>query len=454
MTTFRRALLILLAMSLLLSGCAMGQKAEETVAPTEVTQAPTETPTEAPTEAPTEPTEPEPYQLTDTVLPENDTATGTLKFYIKGQEIYAGGPVSSVLAAGVTSYDDFNQTIQPWHMSNVIRVRVELEDTKDKPYLYFVAMNPTGEPQKLSDCLLYSLTVNGDKGIQFGSGKEATPFVSGETTMDEIVAAYGEPGYSYSEMSAYWEIAYYEPFSCAYFAFYNGHVRQIFTYYSANLFGDLAENFEHDLGNHYFGNDCYILMDQYMDVAPYLPTAEEQQPENTGVVESLSEKITLGDAEITLDVFATEMPSPFGDAFVELLFPVGHNYYIRGGRVNAEEFVLINRDYPKGETYAEQLRVKGVVTENRNYVNWGNDSSDFNTFQYENLTQDSTIDDILEQYGQPKKMNCTSYARACFAWLHYEDKAGNTLQICVDPILNQIMEIKVSKYYEGELIYL
>lgn len=455
MRTLKRAMLLLLAMSMLLSGCAMGLKAEETVAPT-AAPAPTAEPTEAPTEAPTEPPEPELYEVRDTVLPEADVATGTLKFYIKGQEVYAGGPVSSILDAGVRSYDDFNQIVQPWNMSKLVRVRVELADTKDsdKPYLYFVAMNQTGEPQKLADCTIYSLTVNGDYGVEFGSGREETHFISGETTMDEIYAAYGEPGYAYSEMSAYWEIAYYQPFSCAYFTFYNGRVRQIFTYYSANVFGDLAENFDHDLGSHYFGNDSYILMSQYMDVTPYLPTNEEPLPEGTGVVESLEEKIILGETEIQFDVYATDMPSPFGEAFVDLLYPVGYTYYIRGGRVNAEEFVLINWDYKKGETYAHQLRVKGVVTENKFYTNWGADNSDFNTFKYENLTQDSTIDDIIAQYGQPKEMNCTSYARAVFVWLHYEDKAGNTLQICVDPILNQIRELKVSKYYDGERIYL
>ena len=53
------ALLLLLAVALLMSGCALGTKAEETVAPTAApTVAPTEVPTEAPTEAPTEPEEP------------------------------------------------------------------------------------------------------------------------------------------------------------------------------------------------------------------------------------------------------------------------------------------------------------------------------------------------------------------------------------------------------------
>ena len=449
----RRMILFLLAVMMIMSACAVSAP-QETAAPTETLQEETIAPTAAPTEAPTEPTEPEGLQLAETVFPEADIATGTLKCYIKDEEIYAGGAVSALLGAGVTSYDNFKQIIQPWHMSNVIRVRVELEDTKDsdKPYVFFVAINPSNEPKMLSECLLYSVTINGDSGICFGSGNETEPFVTGETTKDEMIAVYGEPDYSKSEYSAYWEIAYYEPFNCAYFAFKDGKVRQIFTYYSANLFGDLAEEFDYEFTGRYFGNDCYILMNQYLDVTPYLPDAEEELDEKTGVVEKLSEKITLGETEVEFGVYSVEMPDPFGAAFVDILMPVYQHYYVMTGRVNAEEFYLINQD-GGNNTMAADLHVKGAVTENKYYVNWGNNSSAYNEFRYENLTQDSTIEDILEQYGAPLEMNCTSYARACFAWLHYEDEGGNTLQICVDPILNQLVEIRVAKYFEGELVY-
>lgn len=454
MSTQRRVILLLLVIALMMPACGAG-KVEETVAPTELlvsTQVANENPTQAPTEAPTEPTEPERFQLSETVLPETDAATGTLKFYIKGQEIYAGGPVSSILAAGVSSYDDFEQIIQPWHMSNVIRVRVELENTpdKDKPYVFFVAMNASNEPKKLSECLFYSVTINGEDGIQFGSGKEKKAFVTGDTTKDEMFAAYGEPDYSNSGVAAYVEVAYYEPFNCAYFVFKNNVVRQIFTYYSANLFGDLAANFDHEFKNSYFGNDCYILMNQYLDITPYLPGSTVG--ENVGIVEKLSEKITLGSAEIVFDCYSTEMPDPFGAAFVDIPMPVYRTRFVMAGRVNAEEFFLINVD-GGSNTDACDLRVKGAVTENKYYVNWGNDSHAYNEFRYENLTQNSTIEDILEQYGAPMDINCTSYARACFAWLHYKDIAGNTLQICVDPMLNQLVEIRVVKYYEGEQSY-
>lgn len=464
MKALRRVLLVLLAISLLLSGCAAGQKTEDTAAPTEAMQTATEDPTEAPTEAPTEPAYPEGFRLDETVFPETDAATGTLKFYIKDQVIYAGGPVSSLLNAGVTTYEDFSQILQPRHISSVMRVRVELEDTNenDLPFVFFMAMNASNEPKPISECLFYSITINTDSGILFGSGNEATPFVTGETTLEELTAVYGEPDYNMSRKDAYREIAYYEPFSCAYFSFNNETVRQVTTYYSANVFGHLAEEFDYEFRDSYFGNDCYILMNQYMDVMPYLLADREETegeaqslPEGTGVLESLSETITMGGEELVLGVRCTEMPELFGAPLWDLVLTLHNGRYVRAGRTNPEEFYLMN-PATSGKQYREDpydIFVKGVITRNKNYRNWGRDNSAFHEFQYENLTQDSTIEEVLQQYGMPKELHCTSYARACFAWLFYEDEAGNQLEICVDPVLNQITELHLSKYYEGIYMY-
>ena len=461
MKALRRVLLVLLAISLLLSGCAAGQKTEETAAPTESMQTATEESTEAPTEAPTEPAYPEGFRLDETVFPETDAATGTLKFYIKDQEIYAGGPVSSLLNAGVTTYEDFSQILQPRHISSVMRVRVELEDTNENnlPFVFFMAMNASNEPKPISECLFYSITINTDSGILFGSGNDATPFVTGETTLEELTAVYGEPDYNMSRKDAYREIAYYEPFSCAYFSFNNETVRQVTTYYSANVFGHLAEGFDYEFRDSYFGNDCYILMNQYMDVMPYLLADREETegeaqslPEGTGVLESLSETITMAGLELKMGMRCIEMPELFGAPLWNQMMAIHKMYYFRAGRTNLEEFYFMNLD---GQTkhLTNNLVLKGVFTRNKNHANWGEDKSNYHEFSYENLTQDSTIEDILEQYGMPKKLHCTSYARACFAWLFYEDEAGNKLEICVDPILNQIMELHISKYYEGEIKY-
>lgn len=456
MKTIKCVLLILLALSLLMSGCAFAQTVSaapaETVAPTEEPIQPTAAPTEAPAEAQAEPPKPERFTVKEVVFPEADVATGTLMFYINDQVIYAGGPVATLLNAGITTYEDFSQVLQPWHTSSVLRVRVEMADVKeaDLPYVFFVALNASNEPKKISDCIFYSICINTSSGVKFGSGKEDMPFVTGETTMDELVEAYGKPDYDKSEDSKFREMAYYEPFNCAYFSSYKDKVRQVWTYYSANILGDLAESFTHDLGSGYFGNDCFILMSQYMDVAPYLPGAKAEI--TTGVVKKLTEKITMDGKEVELGMACADMPAPFGEAFAGQLMPVHKMYYLLAGRNNPEEFYLININGQKKDI-ADTLTVKGVFTANKYYANWGTKNSAYHEFQYENLTQNSTIEDVLEQYGQPLDLRCTSYARNCFAWLFYKDEAGNELAICVDPILDQLVELRISKYYEGEIVY-
>ena len=162
--------------------------------------------------------------------------------------------------------------------------------------------------------------------------------------------------------------------------------------------------------------------------------------------------IILDGQEVKMGMQCSELPTPFGEAFVGQLMPVHKMYYLLAGRTNPEQFYLINN---KGQTkdLADKLTVKGVFTQNKYYTNWGTNNSAYHTFKYEKLTQDSTIEDVLEQYGQPLDLRCTSYARNCFAWLFYKDQSGNTLEICVDPILNQLIELRVVKYYEGEILY-
>ena len=452
MKTLRYLLLITLLLGLLLTGCASDSGAEETAAPTAAaTVAATEAPTEAPTEPP-EPTEPEKFTVSEVAFPTTDAATGTLKFYFKGKEIYAGAPVSQLLDIGVTTYENFDLMVEPWHMTSVQRVRIELEDTKeaDLPFVFFIAMNTTGQPQKVSDCTIYSITINTDNGVHFGSGNEAAPFITGQTKREEILAAYGDPDYSMSRKSQFTEIAYYEPFSCAYFSFKDELVRQVTSYYSANVFGDLIGTLDYQFENSYFGNDGYILMNQYMDVTPYLPGAQTEI--TGGVMEALTEKITMGGQEVQMGIRVIDMPSPFVDQFEDQLVYLNKKYYVRVGRNLGEEFYFINMNGQK-DKMANELMVKGVITRNKNYSNWGKDNDKFFEFQYENLTNNSTIEDILEQYGMPYRLHCTSYARGCFAWLFYKDNAGNMLEIKVDPVLDQLIELQFTKYYEGEIFY-
>lgn len=429
---------VLLAFCLLLAGCG-AEPAPETVPET---TAPVETaaPTEMPTEPPTEPVE----VLPVAELPDEDSATGTLCFYFGDKTVYAGGQVADILDIGIQTDADLEQLIQPGQMSEVVRVRIEDQAVaeEDRPFLFFVAFNPTEEPRKLAECGIYSLTVNTDKGIAFGSGQEEEHFYTGETTLDEMIAAYGEPDYQESRKRQYREIAYYEPFNCAYFSFKNGKVRQIFTYYNANYYGEQAEAFDHELTG-YFGNDCYILMDQYLDMGPYLTEREE-----TASLKSFAESVRLGDQTIELGKTVEEMPSPFRDAMVDLTVPLSSNAYITMGRDNPEEFWVINKG--RKSSLSDGLVVKGVITKNRGYTNWGTDNSLFHTFEYDGLTQDATIEDILEKYGAPDGLDCTSNARKCFAWMEYEDENGNYVHFCVDPMTDQIVEIHINKYFEKE----
>lgn len=474
MKRYAKIAVLLLALSLM-SGCAKTETAPETQAPTaapETTAAaqPAQTLPEE-TEAPTEPapTYPEP------VMPETDAATGTLNFYINGQTVHAGGKVSDLMDAGVVTYDDLSKPVNPGEMSELIQVRVELENVaeRDEPFLFFVAMNPMEEPLPVSECLIYSLTVNCDGGISFGSGKEKTPFVTGNTTRDVIEAAYGAPTEINSQSDIYAETVYYQPFNCVSFTYRNGVVRQVFAYYSANLYGDLAQNAPKEVMSDYYGADAFILMSRYMDVTEYLPghslelKAKEEEDLSkqrtkdklpkageVGVTDTRPDVITLGGYDIRLGCRTSELPAIWWQNFDGLMVPIERNFYMRVGRNAMEEFYIINDkgqndgDYPLNNT-----GVKGVITENCHYTNWGTDNSGFYEFGYDGLTQDATIPEILEKYGQPSRLFCTSSARFCFAWLHYDAVDGNQIRFKVDPMTNQLVEIRVSKYIDMEMHY-
>lgn len=447
MKTQYRLIPVLLALCALLTACG-GNSPEGTVA----TIAPGTTlatePAVLPTEAPTEP------PIDETKLPVRDEATGTLVFYIGDKAVYAGGSVADILEAGVRTDDDFSQIIQPWHMSEQVTVRVQDETVKnaDSPYVFLIAVNGSGEPKPLRECLIYSITVNYGGGVRFGSGRETEPFVIGETQYEALVKAYGVPDYSRDAVT-YTEIAYFEPFSGVIFNICNNVVTDISTYYAANIHGDLAAGFAYDRASGYFGLDSAILMNQYLDVAPYLTGEDREETDQTGVLEKISEEITLGGRKIEFGVRCVDMPNPFGEAFQDLRIHLRRMCYARVGRINKEIFYLINRDGQDGMSRADPLVIKGAITENRNYQNWGTDNSAFHPFQFEGVTQDTTITEILEAYGQPRELLFGSNGKVCFVWMHYVDKTGNTLRFRVDPVLNQLIEIQVSKYYPDEYTF-
>ena len=463
-----RVVFLLLALCMMLSACGQpaGPEAESqavaTVAPAEVVDA-----TEA--TAAVEVTEPEAeevsaaksYELKETVLPTGDEATGTLKFYFNGKEVYAGSPVSAIVDLGVHTYMDLTEVLQPWHMSENIRVRVDLPDTEevDEPLLFFYAVNASDEPKPVSECMIYSITINCEAGVSFGSGNESTPFVTYTTKLDEILAAYGEPTQSY-ENSKYDEITYFKPFNSVTFAFKDDVLRQVTTFYGENIFGSLVENYPHTLDMDYNEQDCAILMAQYLDVTEYLPKPEAVETETTeeatvstlGILDSIDEFAMVDGKKIEFGVKTSELPEPWNESFKGLNLPISRNYYVQSGRGTGEEFLLINSE-GMSNNLGQHAVVKGLITHNRNYVNWGFDYSDCFEFECMGLTQDTTLEEVLEILGEPMEIKFESGARTCFAWMHYAAENGNTLRVRVDPVLNQLIEVRVSKYFENERSY-
>lgn len=466
-----RMILTVLALCLLLSACGTAPAAE-----TEPTVLPTEAPTE-PVVAETEPVVEKPafmeklhYQpeLSETVLPEEDAATGTMRFYFGDKSIYAGGPVSDLIDVGFHTYGDLTQVLQPWHMSGVIRVLIDLPDVEEKeePYVFFAALNASDEPRMISDCLIYSITVTYESGISFGSGNEKEPFVTGTTTREELVAAYGEPTHTDSLKDKYEELFYYQPFSSVSILCKQGVVRQVSSYYCANVYGSLAEDLDFELTGNAMENDAIIFMSQYMDIAPYLPEEEtgeektttsaeeekEEEADKTGILSSFDSSFELDGKTIKFGSKVSELPDPFKEALSGLTMPINRNYYTRTGKSEPEEFFLINSE-GQSNMKSDDLVIKGVIVENPGYCNWGFDNSAFHSFSCQGITQDSTIDEVLELLGQPRQMLFTSGERNCFVWMHYETEEGDLLRIRVDPMLNQVVEVNMSKYFENEHSY-
>ena len=467
----KHLILSLLVLSLLLSACGAVPAAEtENTQPTEAATEPVIQETEPPVEKPAfmENLHYQP-ELAETVLPEKDEATGTLFFYFNDKAVYAGGPVSDLIDIGFHTYGDLDAVVEPWHMSGVIRVLIDLPDVgeKEEPYLYFVAMNASDEEKPVSECLIYSLTVTYEKGVSFGSGNEKEPFVTGTTTKEELVEAYGEPDYIDSLKQRYEELFYYEPFNSVSILCKNGVVRQINSYYSANVYGALAEDLDFDLTGTPMENDAIILMSQYMDITPYLPEEEaeeeeateatepeekEQEEDKTGILSGFDESFQLDGKTIKFGSKVSELPEPFKEDLNDLTMPVNRNYYTRTGRNDPEEFFLINSE-GQSNMKSDDLVIKGVIVENPGYRNWGFDNSAFHSFDCQGVTQDSTIDQVLELLGQPREMLFTSGERNCFVWMHYETEEGDLLRVRVDPYLNQVIEVNMIKYFENEHSY-
>ncbi len=394
----------------------------------------------------TQPVETQPQNV-GPVFPEEDVATGLLKFYFGDQQIHAGGMVSEVLALEPRTFADLSQMLLPGHVSDILRM--DIPDENGEETCFFIRAINTGDTAAaIADCRIYAVIVNTEGNASFGSGMEEEPFRNMKTTEEEILAAYGEPDFSRSGDEQYREIAYYSPFDHAYFAFEKGVLRQIVTCWSADYHGAAAEAFGEKLPD-FFGNDAWILLDRFLDTKPY---REGNVKKNTGVLDEIPMDITVDSQQIRLGCFVHEMPEKFSDPYREVPTHLGGMRYLRIGIGNPEEFYVINR-HGLRDSYVYYAEVKGIFTSNRGYTNWGRDFSDYHEFAYAEISSDSTIADVLAAFGEPEEIYCSSNANYCFTWLHYRDAAGNEFRICVDPMVDQIVELSINKYYEGQLAY-
>lgn len=401
-------------------------------------------------------------QLSETVLPQQDEATGTLMFYFDGHAVHAGGPVSQLLELDVFTYRDMTALVQPWQMTDVIKLQVKLPDTKEAnwPNVFFVAMNAGNTPCPISECLIYSITINCESGIEFGSGVEKAHFITGQSTREELVAAYGEPDAAVSNHSLYEEIFYYQPFNCVSFAFRKDVVRQISAYYSANVYGSLESTLDFEIEAGPMEKDALILMSEYLDVTAYLSKdssdsddeGSDKNDDTTGILKKLDNYFILDSNRIEFGTKIEDLPEPFLTDLNDLMMPVNRNYYIRTGRNDPEEFFVINSEGQR-DAMSNNLRIKGIITESNLYSNWGADNSGFHNFNCQGITQESTITDVIDRLGAPRELICSSGERTCFAWMHYETEDGDTLRIRVDPMLNQVVEVQMSKYFENQSHY-
>ena len=394
----------------------------------------------------TQPTEIQP-QNTGLAFPTEDMATGLLKFYFGEHQIHAGGMVSDVLALDPRTFGDLSVSLLPGHVSDILRMDVAGEDGEE--ITFFIRAINTGETAAaIADCRIYAVIINGEDNISFGSGVEKEPFRTLQTTEKEILDAYGEPDFNRSGDEQYREIGYYSPFDHAYFTFEKGTLRQIMTCWSADYHSAAAEAFAEELPE-FFGNDAWILLDRFLDTKPY---REDKVKKSTGVLDEVPMTITVDGQQIQLGCFVHEMPKKFSDPYQEVPTHLGGMRYLRIGIGNPEEFYVINR-HGLRDSYVYYAEVKGIFTSNRDYANWGRDFTDYHEFEYAGIRSGSAIEDVLAVFGEPEVIYCSSNANYCFAWFHYRDEAGNELRICVDPMVDQIIELSINKYYEGQLAY-
>ena len=417
---------------LMLAGCG------RTPVPTDVT----EPETAAVTLPETEPEETAPAvpeeTISETVATEVEMKTGMV-FHAGDVTFRVGGLVSELVDAGGELGMDPETLIPAGQITGNIRVKIS-----DEIYVFFHGFNDSVEEKSLSRCRIYSVTVNVQEGIQFGMEEGAT-FTSGVSTVDQILEAYGPPDYRHSNSKTYEEIAYYAPFDSVYYSFKDGIVRQVMAVYwqpGQILTGEYAPD-------GWFGNDALLLMGNYMDVSDYL--SRDGSLEQV-VSPDLGDKVIIGDEEIQLGCEFFDLPEIFTAPYESAPFYLDVDHYMLTGKDNGEEFYLLNRTDDELTIFRDATMI-GIVTHNAGYTNWGSDYNNFHTFHYQGLDNGSTIEDILAIFGLPQQIDPSSSVNGCFVWMHYADADGDELRIRVDPMTNEIAELRILKYYPEAKMY-
>ncbi len=422
--------------ALLLAGCSAPAQEPEASAPPQTTAQPA--PQATPPETTAQPEEPALAQGTV------EAAPGMVTFYIGQRAFYCGQAVAGLLEAPAQIQGDVQALVEPMGYSAEIRLRLPDEEGKYTKTLLFVAVNPGQEPAPVKDCLIYSLAVNCEAGHRFGLGE--AEFVTGQTTDDQILAAWGQPfaqtlskQEGQSDGENYRDMVYYQPLSYLQIISRGGVVDQVRACHNAYLYPELAQ--QEPIGTP-GESDALLFLSRYMDVTPYLNGGK-------GGNTPLEMAVTIAGEKIAMGIRTYELPQPWRDLYQRTTCIMKPRRCVYAQRTGQEGFIFGNPDEPLMETFS-RAQIKGVYAFNPEYTNRGFEQESYRGFAYAGFDHTSTIEDVLAALGQPHELIAESGAGWCFVWLHYQSEAGDTLRLKVDPESNQLIELRLeenSRFY-------
>ncbi len=429
----KRIICCLLA-ALLLAGCSQE-------APTPVATTAAEPPvTTAQASQPSE-TQPEAESLTQGSIAETP---GMAAFYLGDNAFFCGQEVAGLLEGDVHIHGDVDALVQPGGYSGEIRLRYPDETGAYTQTLYFVAGNPTDAPLAVRDCVIYCLAVNCEAGHRFSLGEG--DFVTGETTAQEILAAWGQPASETLSQEEgkpdgenYYDMVYYRPFSYLQIICRGGVAEQVRAYHNAYLHPELS-------GQEPVGqpgeSDAMLLLSQHMDISPYLNGGK-------GGKTALEMTITIEGKEIQMGMLTHELPQPWRGLYQNKPCIMKSRRCIYAQLPGQEGFIFGNPEGALMEKFMN-AQIKGIHAFNPAYENRGFQQSSYRGFTYSGFDHTATIEAVIAALGQPYELIPECGPGWCFVWLHFESENGDTLRLKVDPESNQIIELRLeenSRFY-------